>query len=147
MDIELRINKQNVYTEVAKTTSYTGAKMTDEDAYDRIFTTAEDAEMLDKFWSESKIAICGNLAKLLHAEDETNGTWRLILNVSSAFDSNLRDSMEQSLFSFFVANITAKWYVFTNREDVTTYVNEAVAYVDDIKKKAYNKKKPIRPKF
>lgn len=147
MEIVLTISKDNVYTEVAKTTSYTGAKMSDEDAYNRIFTTEEDGNMLDRFWNESKIAVCGNLAKLLFAEDEANGTWRLTLNVSSAFDDNLRQSMQQSLFSFFVANITAKWYVFTNKDDVETYVNEAIAYIDDIKKKAYNKKKPVRPKF
>ena len=41
-DIVLTVNKESVYEEVAQTTSYTGAKMDDELAYNRIFTTDED---------------------------------------------------------------------------------------------------------
>ena len=42
MEITLKVNKEAVYDEVAKTTEYTGAKMTDEQAYDLIATTEED---------------------------------------------------------------------------------------------------------
>jgi hypothetical protein len=49
IDIILTVNKEKVYEEVAKTTSYTGAKMDDELAYDRIFTTDEDKSMLERF--------------------------------------------------------------------------------------------------
>ena len=53
-NIELKINKARVYDEVAKTTSYTGVKMQgDESAYDRIFTTDADREMLERFWVEA----------------------------------------------------------------------------------------------
>ena len=53
--IVFQIQKDTVYNEVAKTTSYTGAKMEgDEGAYDRIFTTDEDKIMLERFWNESK---------------------------------------------------------------------------------------------
>ena len=48
-DIALTVNKESVYEEVAQTTSYTGAKMNDELAYNRIFTTDEDKSMLERF--------------------------------------------------------------------------------------------------
>ena len=40
-DIALTVNKESVYEEVAQTTAYTGAKMDNELAYNRIFTTDE----------------------------------------------------------------------------------------------------------
>lgn len=63
IDIILTVNKEKVYEEVAKTTSYTGAKMDDELAYDRIFTTDEDKCILERFWCESRNTICNSLKK------------------------------------------------------------------------------------
>lgn len=60
--VVFKVSINEVYQEVAKTTSYTGAKMdTDENAYDRIFTTDEDKTMLERFWNESKNMIAGSL--------------------------------------------------------------------------------------
>ena len=57
-EIELTVQKASVYDEVAKTTSYTGAKMTgDDDAYERIFTTDDDRMMLERFWVEACSAV------------------------------------------------------------------------------------------
>ena len=42
----LSVKKEDVYNEVAKTTSYTGAKMDDDAAYDRIFTTEDDLSLI-----------------------------------------------------------------------------------------------------
>ena len=50
----LTTDKNDVYEEVAKTTSYAGAKTDDATAYDKIFTTDADKEMLERFWQESK---------------------------------------------------------------------------------------------
>ena len=126
--VTLRIEKKQVYNEVAQTTSYTGAKMEDEHAYDRIFTTDEDESMLERFWSESKNAICNSLKKMLVSE---NGA--------------LTESMQRSLFSYFVMNITSKWYTFSNKGEAGEYALQAATYVEDILRKVFYKKKPIRP--
>ncbi|MFT0204978.1 hypothetical protein ACMSFV_13305 [Bacteroides thetaiotaomicron] len=55
--------------------------------------------------------------------------------------------MERSLFSFFVMNITAKWYTFTNKEEATGYATEAATYMEDVMRKAFFKKRPIRPTY
>lgn len=148
INVTLRIEKEKVYEEVAKTTSYTGKKMDDEDGYDRVFTTDEDQEMLERFWNESKNTICNALKKVFLDEVETEqGEFRLQLDLSSSFDENLTTTMQSSLFSFFVMNITAKWYTLANKEEATGYATEAVTYVDDIKRKAFFKKRPVRPKY
>ena len=143
----LKIKKEDVYNEVAKTTSYTGAKMEDDAAYDRIFTTAEDKTMLERFWNESKNAIAGSLKNFLADEREADGTYTLTLSLSASFNDGLLESMERSLFSFFVMNITAKWYTFTNKGEATDYATAAAANVEDIKRKAFFKKKPVRPTY
>ena len=143
----LSVKKEDVYNEVAKTTSYTGAKMDDDAAYDRIFTTEDDKAMLERFWNESKNAIAGSLKKFLASETETGATYTLTLELSASFDESLLKSMERSLFSFFVMNITAKWYTFTNKEEATDYAAGAATNVEDIMRKAFFKKKQRRPMY
>lgn len=148
IEIVLTINKKSVYDEVAKTTSYTGAKMDgDDEAYDRIFTTDEDQSMLERFWSECKNTVCNALKKVLVSELDNDGEYRLTLGLSNAFDEALADSMQRSLFSFFVMNITSKWYTFTNKGEATGYATEAATYMEDIMRKAFYKKKPTRPTY
>lgn len=148
MDITLKVKKDDVYREVAQTTSYTGAKMDDENAYDRIFTTDEDQSMLLRFWNESRNMMCQNLKRVLGSETEReDGTWEMTLHVSEAFDMTLKESMQSSLFSFFVMSITSKWYTFTNKGESDGYAAEAAACIDDIRRKAFYKTKPVRPTY
>ena len=92
MEVTLTIDKETVYNEVAKTTEYTGAKMDDEHAYETISTTEEDKDMLDRFWDECKNMVCNSLKKVLSSEAESNGRYTLTLELSSAFDENLKDN-------------------------------------------------------
>lgn len=148
MEHRLSVNKEDVYNEVSKTTSYTGAKMTDDQsAYERIFTTEEDKTMLERFWNESKNTIAGSLKKFLSNEEENNGNYTLTLELSASFDDSLLESMERSLFSFFVMNITAKWYTLANKQEATDYAAGAAGNVEDIMRKAFFKKKPKRPTY
>ena len=147
MEVTLKINKETVYDEVAKTTEYTGAKMDDEHAYETISTTEEDKTMLERFWNECKNMVCNSLKKVLVSEVEADGEYSLTLGLSTAFDESLTESMQRSLFSFFVMNITAKWYTFANKSEATGYATEAATYIEDIMRKAFHKKKPTRPTY
>lgn len=148
MEITLKVSKEAVYEEVAKTTEYTGAKMDDEHAYEVISTTDEDKTMLERFWSECKNMVCNSMKKVLVSESEAeDGEYSLVLRLSTAFDENLTESMQRSLFSFFVMNITAKWYTFANKSEATGYATEAATYIEDIMRKAFYKKRPERPTY
>lgn len=79
-NVSFSINKSNVLNEVAKTTAYSGAKMVgDEGAYERIFATASDKEMLERFWTECQISVCETLKKFLSAEETTQASWDIWL--------------------------------------------------------------------
>lgn len=143
----LTLNKEDVYNEVAKTTSYAGAKSTDITLYDKLYTIDEDEEMLDRFWEESKTAASSVLKRVYSSEEEKDGAYKLILELSDSFNNDFLPGMNKSLFSFFVTNIIAKWYAFINMESAGKYASEATFNIEDIKRKALYNIKPKRPVY
>jgi hypothetical protein len=148
MQIELTINRESVWQEVAKTTNYTGAKMEggDEATFDRIATTDEDQQLLERFWAEACNTVSDQLKPFIVAVNGINnsGTFAVVLEMSSAFDSRLRESINTSLFSYFVAAIVAKWYGFTNKGEASQYAEMSASMMDDVMRKIYYKKRPTR---
>lgn len=145
-NVYLTIEKSKVYEEVAQTTSYTGAKKTDDEtAYDRIFTTDEDRSMLERFWQERKDTAVDHLKRFVHYEAEEDGVWTLQLRLPDQSDPHLQGSMERSLYSFLVLGITANWYAFTNKEEVSSYVQDTAAELDTLLRLAYHRRRPTRP--
>lgn len=150
MEIKLSINKGDVMREVAVTTAYTGAKMGGDDgAQDRIATVDEDECHLERFWEESRAELCQELMGLVADESVTGcpGCYELGLEVSRSFDEALLPSMRVSLLSYFVHNIVAKWYIYTNKGEAGDYADKAAAVLEDIHRKAVYKKKPTRPTY
>lgn len=147
MEVILNIEKERVYEEVAKTTSYTGAKMTgDEEAYDRIFTTEEDGEMLDRFWKEACSAAVEQLKPFL-VKDESGreGDCVLYLSLSASYSEALTRGVRASMLSYFVLYIVGKWYMFVNKDEAAGYLTDAAGMLADVMRKIYYRKRPERP--
>ncbi len=145
-EVTITINKEEVYEEVAQTTSYTGAKMQDDEkAYDRIFTTEGDRSQLERFWHESCVDVCEILKEFVQEERNEKESFTVELALSSSFDKALEPAMKKELFSFFVTNIVCKWYVFTNKKEAADFSASAVSMLDGVKRKAYFRRKPKRP--
>lgn len=150
MEITLTISQKAVFKEVAQTTSYTGAKMDDDaNAYERISTTDENEPELKRFWDESRAEVAQTFIRMLSSEGmaDDGDTYKLVLNVSVAFDNALLPGMQLGLFSYFVQNITAKWYVFTNKKEAGDFADRGSALLEEVKEKAFYKKKPTRPTY
>lgn len=148
MEITLTVDQQEVLQEVARTTSYTGAKMDDDaNAYERITTVDEDAEELQRFWDESRAEVAQTFIRMLASERMDGSTYALELNVSASFDEALLPSMQLGLFSYFVQSIAAKWYVFTNKKEAGEYADVGKGILDEVREKAFYKKKPTRPTY
>lgn len=89
-ELTLIVAKGDVYDEVALTTSYTGSKMGgDPDAYERIYTTTADQAQLNRFWTESRVAVCEALRKFLDDVEEDETGLRIVLSLPSSFDDSL----------------------------------------------------------
>lgn len=148
MDITLTVNQKSVLNEVAQTTSYTGAKMDDDaNAYERISTVDEDTSELQRFWDESRAEVAQTFIRMLVSEGMADGEYNLKLNVSASFDTALLPSMQLGLFSYFVQSIAAKWYVFTNKKEAGEAANVGKGILDEVREKAFYKKKPTRPTY
>lgn len=135
--------------EVAVTTAYTGGKMIDNDEHapERISTVDEDESHLERFWEESRADISQELIGLVTFEGMTGTDYTLRLDVSKSFEEALLPSMRLALRSFFVHNIVAKWYIYTNKGEAGDYADKATTLLDDIHRKAVYKKKPTRPTY
>jgi hypothetical protein len=153
IEVTLTVSKQRVYDEVAKTTSYTGAKMQgDDSAYDRIFTTDSDRSMLERFWTEACNTTTEQLKRfIVEVSDNSEGStadlsrdYVASLELSSSYDENLTESIQASLFSFFVSVIVGKWFKFTNKDEADKYIADAVGMMNDAMAKICYRKKPVR---
>lgn len=148
MEITLSISQSEVFKEVEQTTNYTGAKMDgDENAYDRIRTVDEDKTELQRFWDESRAEIAQTFIRMLVSETMDGDNYTLVLNVSVAFDKALLPGMQLGLFSYFVQSITSKWYVYSNKQEAPGYASVAKNSLNEVKEKAFFKKKPTRPTY
>lgn len=147
MQIQLTVDRQSVWDEVAKTTNYTGAKMEggDDTTFDRVATTDEDQQMLERFWMEACNVASDQLKPFITSVSGISGTrFTVVLEMSSAFDAGLTESINTSLTSYFVAAIVAKWYGFTCKGEAEQYATMATAQINDVMKKIYFKKRPKR---
>jgi hypothetical protein len=66
------------------------------------------------------------------------------LELSSSFDDNLTEAISTSLFSFFVASIVSKWFIFANKPEAESFTIGAAGIMDDIMRKIYYKKRVSR---
>ena len=111
----MNVNRKDVYTEVDKTTDYTGSKLndTEQGARERIAVTGGDLQNLSRFWEET-CAVANERLKEMFVEGSVPSAenYTVTLQVSMAYDQGLTPSVEASLRSFFISNITGKWYVF-----------------------------------
>lgn len=150
MEITLKVKQSEILDEVARTTSYTGAKKDDDaNAYERISTVDEDKEELMRFWYETRAVVAQTFIRLLKTEGmaEDNDTYELTLKVSTSFDTSLIEGMQNGLFSYFVQSITGKWYKYTNRGEVERYEADGKKTLEEVREKAYYKASPQRPTY
>lgn len=147
--ITLKVNKADVWNEVAITSSYTGDKMTDadENAYNRILITDEDQKSLQRFWEEAVAVANDNLKEMLEAASETNSDYNITLNVSKNYDQELNTSVQAALSSYFIAAIVGRWYRFSNKGEADSYMTESAAMIDIVKSMLYSRRRPTRPVY
>lgn len=154
-EVILKVNKAQVYDEVAKTTSYAGLKaMTKDDmaSYSRMFTTDEDRMMLERFWNETCDMVTDTLKPFLSSVSEVkishgvelSRDYSITLEMGNSYDERLTESINNSIYSYFVQSITGKWFAFGDKEEVEPYLKGASAFLTEALQKLYYKKKPVR---
>lgn len=142
--INISVIQEEVLDEVAKTTAYIGSKkvVQREGAYDRIFVTTEDKQMLERFYNEGCNAVTNLSRRFVTSVGE--GDYTLTLSVSNRFDGTLTSSIQSSIGSFLVNYILGKWCEIVDGDSAKKYSDAAAALLQDIKEKVFFKTKPSR---
>lgn len=141
-NVNFTITRTAVYNEVAKTTSYGGKKaQEDGSAYERMRTTTEDEELLQRFWGEACDMITSILKPFLNSVSD-NSDYTVDLSLPTRYDTNLNTMLKDTAFSFIVNMIIAKWYEIANKEEATKYADTARHLADKIRSTVFYRKKP-----
>lgn len=144
--IIIKITKTDVFNDVAKTASYTGAKMVgDDDAYERISITDQNMELFNSYWNVAVSLLCDNLKEMINSISSDNNGLSLSLNVSNSFGISLVSSINASIKAFFVEIILGKWFEITNKQEFQARYNSGVEMLTDALRKLYYRKAPTRP--
>lgn len=149
--ITIKVNRDEVYEEVAKATDYTGSKLEggDDKTRDRILAADDDLKSLERFWEESVMAANERFKEMLitGATVRDNGSTSYVANleVSVAYDKQLTPSVESTMRSYFIASIIGQWFKFANKSEATDYFTQAADMITCAERMLYSRKRPELP--
>lgn len=144
MIITITLNKDHILNEVAKTTAYVGDKMVgQEDAYERISTTEENTEILNRFYEESISDFIQIIKNYYYARVDRNEITTVSLDMPNNFEAGLVADMNKAVPSFCTNFVLSRWFIITNKEEATIYIQEAERIKTELTKKLYARKRPM----
>ena len=140
-------SREDVSSEVEKTTEYTGAKMmhADEGAHDRLAVTEADRELLSRFFDEAAGVATDECKRFVDEVTLDEAGYEARLLMSDSYDEHLSDSIRTSLRNFFVAAVIAKWCKIVSSDAGAAYSADATAAMLDVRSKIFNRKRPQKP--
>ena len=144
-ELLLTAKREDVYSEVEKTTEYTGAKMmhADEGAHDRLAVTEADRELLSRFVDEAAGVATDECKRVVVEGTLDEAGYEVRLSMSDSYDEHLSDSIRTSLRNFFfVAAVIAKWCKIVGSDAGAAYSADATAAMLDVRSKIFNRKRP-----
>ena len=140
----LTVGREDVYSEVEKTTEYTGAKMmhADEGAHDRLSVTEADRGLLSRFFDEAAGVATDECKRFVDEVTLDEAGYEARLSMSDSYDEHLSDSIRTSLRNFFVAAVISKWCKIVGSDAGAAYSADASAAMLDVRSKIFNRKRP-----
>lgn len=146
-ELLLTAKRGDVYSEVEKTTEYTGAKMmhADEGAHDRLAVTEADRDLLSRFFDEAAGVATDECKRFVDEVTLDEAGYEARLSMSDSYDEHLSESICTSLRNFFVAAVIAKWCKIVGSDAGAAYSADATAAMLDVRSKIFNRKRPQKP--
>lgn len=127
----IKIDKDYLYNEIAKRTSYIGAKSKDSDAYDRIFTTDDNAEYFEGIfnlaYSECIEMLYPFTKKEIHAgqdppmEDDVTDL-NITVTLPEHFSSTTVKHVNNLVNEYIICRMMADWMMAVNQESHTYWI-------------------------
>ena len=130
-NFNISISKAKIFSDVALTTAYTGAKSDSPGmAFDKVATIDADSKLLSNFWKEMTGTVMEKLKPFIASVDLSGNDFSFEIIVSNAYDDSQTPSLEEDLNSVFSAGITARWFRFVSPEKASEWEAESSRCLD-----------------
>ena len=133
----IKIDKDSIFEQIAKKTSYIGSKMKDEDAYDNIFTTDEDNEFFEEHF------------ELAHAEciedtETPSVSYDIVLTVPQEMSQTTVSLVERQINEYIVSRLIAEWMMVCNIDSHSYWLERYTSIRKQINRTLLSRMKPLR---
>lgn len=153
IEVKVYIKKSVIYNEVAKITSYIGAKRIDADqnVYERVFSTEDDRELLERYWREAKSDLTDIVSRWLVGSSKVDNSqvvddaevWEITLNMPHTFHLQMVDALDEDIHSFMIHSIIFKWLSVSEPKEAEYYHVQMMSKKESITKKLMYRIKPL----
>lgn len=147
-EIYIDIDVPGIKEEVEKLAAYEGAKNQTEEneTYERLFISKEEWEVLEKTMEDATTRVARVLEQYVTSV-ERGDTVRFTLSVPDNFRHDLTESMTESVKSFYIQYLAARWMSIANKEAATIFTDRAADYLEEARVLAHKRKRPDRRVF
>lgn len=147
MNVEITINKADIYEQIAKITAYVGANSvgaSGDTLYERVFTTQHDQELLEEYFAEA----CGRIAlvvkRFLICLNQTDADYTIKLDLPSNYIADYNQSITENAVKYVINYIIAQWFLVTNQGAAQQYADIATGQAAELSAKLYVRRAPKR---
>lgn len=147
MEVFVKVYKERVYDEVAKLTSYIGSKtiVNGEPLYNKVFTTPEDAELLDRFWEKSVDELIDETRHYFSLRfEENDGAACIVVDLPKDFDLNKESSLSVKAEEYSINRILTEWMSVSAPDQMEVYAIKAQSALDAFKSTLHSRRIPQR---
>lgn len=147
MEVFVKVSKERVYDEVAKLTSYIGSKIVidGQPLYNKVFTTPEDAELLDRFWIASVEELVDTTRHFFSLRfEEADGIACIVVDLPKDFDLNKERSLSTKAEEFCINRILTEWLTISVPDQVELYATKAQSALAIFKSALHSRRIPQR---
>lgn len=145
----IKIDKDSIFEQIAKKTSYIGSKMKDEDAYDNIFTTDEDKEFFEEHF-ELAHAECVEMLfpyamkEITDSEEVQDDGYSIVITVPKEMSQTTVSLVERQINEYIVSRLIAEWMMVCNIDSHSYWLERYTSIRKQINRTLLSRMKPLR---
>lgn len=156
----IRIDKNSIFEQIAKKTSYIGSKIKDEDAYDNIFTTDEDneffeehfelahAECVEMLYPYTKKDITENEevqdGKNMEDSEIPSVSYDIVLVIPKEMSQTTISLVERQINEYIVSRLIAEWMMVSDMNLHAYWIERYTSIRRHINTTLISRMKPLR---
>lgn len=152
-NIEIKLFRKKIYSEVAISTAYMGAKqafLSDPPEagcgrnFDTVATAEDDDMLLSGYLSDAVSALTGRLKGYVCQVEFSGETLRILLSVSDSYDDTQTPALLNNITAYLTAVVTSRWFRLTLPAKAAEWELEGRRLLSEIVGAICHRKAPVR---